>query len=124
MKNKNSKKDIKDSQLLNPKMAYDEDDGEVNEQPPSKKDTKKKSNSSTPILDTYGKDLTKMANDGKLDAIVGRVKEIDRIAQILCRRKKNNPVIIGESGCVDENTLITIRKVSETSAHEIVVFDN
>ncbi len=57
-----------------------------------------KSNSDTPIIDNYGTDLTKAAADGCLDPVVGRQKEIERIAQILCRRKKNNPVLIGEPG--------------------------
>ena len=54
--------------------------------------------SRTPVLDNFGRDLTKMAEDGKLDAIVGREKEIERVAQILSRRKKNNPILIGEPG--------------------------
>ena len=58
----------------------------------------KKSKSKTPILDTYSRDLTKMAQDGKLDVIVGREKEIKRVSQILSRRKKNNPILIGEPG--------------------------
>lgn len=77
--------------------AYSSDDEEGDADIP-KKDSKKKANSSTPVLDTYSKDITKLAADDKLDPIVGRVKEIDRLAQILCRRKKNNPVIIGEPG--------------------------
>lgn len=56
------------------------------------------SKSKTPILDTYSRDLTKMAEDGKLDPIVGREKEIERVSQILSRRKKNNPILIGEPG--------------------------
>ena len=54
--------------------------------------------SATPMLDSFGKDLTKFAAEGKLDPVVGRQKELDRIAQILSRRKKNNPVLIGEPG--------------------------
>jgi ATP-dependent Clp protease ATP-binding subunit ClpC len=49
-------------------------------------------------LDNFGRDLTKMAEDGKLDPIVGREKEIERVSQILSRRKKNNPILIGEPG--------------------------
>ena len=58
----------------------------------------KNSKSKTPVLDTYGKDLTKMAEEGKLDSIVGRDKEVERMSQILSRRKKNNPILIGEPG--------------------------
>ncbi len=54
--------------------------------------------SATPMLDSFGKDLTKYAAEGKLDPVVGRQKELERIAQILSRRKKNNPVLIGEPG--------------------------
>jgi ATP-dependent Clp protease ATP-binding subunit ClpC len=54
--------------------------------------------SRTPVLDNFGRDLTKYAEDGKLDPIIGREKEIERVAQILSRRKKNNPILIGEPG--------------------------
>ncbi len=61
-----------------------------------KKGTGEKSR--TPVLDNFGRDLTKLAEDNKLDPIVGREKEIERVAQILSRRKKNNPILIGEPG--------------------------
>ncbi|OZC02188.1 ATP-dependent Clp protease ATP-binding subunit [Rubricoccus marinus] len=54
--------------------------------------------STTPVLDNFGRDLTTMAQEGKLDPIVGREREIERVAQVLSRRKKNNPVLIGEPG--------------------------
>jgi ATP-dependent Clp protease ATP-binding subunit ClpC len=54
--------------------------------------------SKTPVLDNFGRDLTKAAEEGKLDPIVGREKEIERVSQILSRRKKNNPMLIGEPG--------------------------
>lgn len=54
--------------------------------------------SKTPVLDNFGRDLTKYAEDGKLDPIVGREKEIERVSQILSRRKKNNPILLGEPG--------------------------
>ncbi len=56
------------------------------------------SKSKTPVLDNFGRDLTRAAEEGRLDPIVGREKELERIAQILSRRKKNNPVLIGEPG--------------------------
>jgi ATP-dependent Clp protease ATP-binding subunit ClpC len=59
---------------------------------------KKPEKSKTPVLDNFGHDLTKLAADDKLDPIVGREKEIERVAQVLSRRKKNNPVLIGEPG--------------------------
>jgi ATP-dependent Clp protease ATP-binding subunit ClpC len=58
----------------------------------------KKSTSRTPVLDQYGRDLSKLAEEGKIDAIIGRDKEIERVSQILSRRKKNNPILIGEPG--------------------------
>lgn len=58
-----------------------------------------KSDSSTPVLDNFSRDLIKLAEEGKLDPVIGREREITRIAQILSRRKKNNPIIIGEPGC-------------------------
>jgi ATP-dependent Clp protease ATP-binding subunit ClpC len=63
------------------------------------KQPKSSSNSSTPVLDNFSRDLIKLAEQGKLDPVVGRESEITRIAQILSRRKKNNPIIIGEPGC-------------------------
>ena len=78
----------------------------------------KNSKSKTPVLDTYSRDLTKMAEDGKIDPIVGREKEIERVSQVLSRRKKNNPILIGEPG-VGKSSIaeglalrITQRKVS------------
>lgn len=76
------------------KASIDDDDEESGSFSQKKPDSKSK----TPILDTYSRDLTKMAEDGKLDAIVGREKEIERVSQILSRRKKNNPILIGEPG--------------------------
>ena len=63
------------------------------------KKQKQNSDSNTPVLDNFSRDLNKLAEDGKLDPVIGRDKEILRIAQILSRRKKNNPIIIGEPGC-------------------------
>jgi ATP-dependent Clp protease ATP-binding subunit ClpC len=86
-----------------------------------------KGSSSTPMLDSFGKDLTRYAAEGKLDPIVGREKELERIAQILCRRKKNNPVLIGEPGvgksAIAEGLAIKITegKVSRTLMNKRVV---
>lgn len=57
-----------------------------------------KGKSKTPALNTFGRDLTKLAKDGKLDPVIGREEEIERVIQILCRRTKNNPVLLGEAG--------------------------
>ena len=67
-----------------------------NSPPASGNKTTKKSK--TPVLDNFGRDLTEMAEEGKLDPVVGREKEIERVSQILSRRKKNNPLLIGEPG--------------------------
>ncbi|NOY49264.1 MAG: ATP-dependent Clp protease ATP-binding subunit [Chlorobi bacterium] len=74
--------------------------------------------SKTPVLDNFGRDLTKFAEEGRLDPIVGREKELERVAQVLSRRKKNNPILIGEPG-VGKSAIaeglalrITERKVS------------
>ena len=70
-------------------------DSSFNNPTSGNKTTKK---SKTPVLDNFGRDLTEMAEDGKLDPVVGREKEIERVSQILSRRKKNNPLLIGEPG--------------------------
>ena len=75
------------------------DDDSIEENPFSTKTDKKiKTKSKTPVLDNFGRDLTDYAIKGKLDPIVGREKEIERVSQILSRRKKNNPLLIGEPG--------------------------
>lgn len=83
--------------------------------------------SKTPVLDNFGRDLTKAAEDGKLDPIVGREKEIERVSQILSRRKKNNPILIGEPGvgksAIAEGLALRIvqRKVSRVLFNKRVV---
>ncbi|MCQ2318126.1 MAG: ATP-dependent Clp protease ATP-binding subunit [Bacteroidales bacterium] len=72
----------------------DDDDIKVTETPKPKSNSK----SNTPVLDSFGRDLTRAAEEGRLDPVVGRDRELERIAQILCRRKKNNPILIGEPG--------------------------
>jgi len=79
-----------------PNASDDDDDGDATFGSSQKKITDSKSK--TPVLDNFGRDLTKAAEDGKLDPIVGREKEIERVSQILSRRKKNNPILIGEPG--------------------------
>ena len=78
--------------------------GEGNSDNPSYRETRQRrnvsrgDNSATPVIDKYGKDITREAAEGNLDPVVGREVEIERLAQILSRRKKNNPVMIGEPG--------------------------
>jgi len=69
-----------------------------NEETSSHPTEQKKGKSKTPALDSFGRDLTEMAREGKLDPVIGRQREIDRVIQILCRRQKNNPVLLGEAG--------------------------
>jgi len=84
-----------------PKAEFPDDDAQQDDaskdifNSPSSKSNKK---SKTPVLDNFGRDLTAMAEEGKLDPVVGREKEIERVSQILSRRKKNNPLLIGEPG--------------------------
>lgn len=81
-----------------PGDTADDEEGEMKDpgfQPPKKiSDVKSK----TPVLDNFGRDITKQAEENKLDPIVGRTRELERIAQILSRRKKNNPILIGDPG--------------------------
>lgn len=83
--------------------------------------------SKTPVLDNFGRDLTRAAEEGKLDPIVGREKEIERVSQILSRRKKNNPILIGEPGvgksAIAEGLALRIvqRKVSRVLFNKRVV---
>lgn len=75
---------------------YDDDDDEFDEPYTRRESTN--TNSDTPVLDNFGVDLTKAAAEGLLDPVVGRTKEIERLSQILSRRKKNNPILIGDPG--------------------------
>ncbi len=68
------------------------------ERSPKKGDPKRGERTKTPVLDNFGRDITRLALEDKLDPIIGREKEIERVAQVLSRRKKNNPVLIGEPG--------------------------
>ncbi|MCF0182323.1 MAG: ATP-dependent Clp protease ATP-binding subunit [Muribaculaceae bacterium] len=72
--------------------------GQGGEKHTQRRNVSKGDNNGTPVIDKYGKDITRAAADGELDPVVGRDNEIERLAQILSRRKKNNPVLIGEPG--------------------------
>jgi ATP-dependent Clp protease ATP-binding subunit ClpC len=110
-----------------PSNAFEEEGGEQNEDRKIEELKKKNPKSTTPVLDNFGRDLTKLAEDGKLDPIVGREKEIERVSQILSRRKKNNPILIGEPGvgktAVAEGLALRIiqRKVSRVLFNKRVV---
>lgn len=100
--NEESSEISSDRDLDSPRMSMDKDDDfDEPSNPfsgggPGKK--KSESKSQTPVLDNFGRDLTKLAEDNRLDPVVGRLKEIERVSQILSRRKKNNPLLIGEPG--------------------------
>jgi ATP-dependent Clp protease ATP-binding subunit ClpC len=81
-----------------PDDAADEDNRGQGGTFSSSTEDKKSKKSSTPVLDNFGRDLTKVAQDGNMDPVIGREKEIERVSQILSRRKKNNPLLIGEPG--------------------------
>jgi ATP-dependent Clp protease ATP-binding subunit ClpC len=83
------------NESFNEDSSQDENLKADNFNTPANKSNKK---SKTPVLDNFGRDLTEMAEEGKLDPVVGREKEIERVSQILSRRKKNNPLLIGEPG--------------------------
>uniref|UniRef100_UPI004049E922 ATP-dependent Clp protease ATP-binding subunit n=1 Tax=Gelidibacter sp. TaxID=2018083 RepID=UPI004049E922 len=103
----------------------DEDDAKQN--PFSQSTSKTAKKSKTPVLDNFGRDLTVLAEEGKLDPVVGREKEIQRVSQILSRRKKNNPLLIGEPGvgksAIAEGLALRIikRKVSRILFNKRVV---
>jgi len=111
-------------------LPKDDDDEDPEEGGKSFGSTSKKgsdSKSKTPVLDNFGRDITKAAEEGRLDPIVGRQKELERIAQILSRRKKNNPILIGEPG-VGKSAIaeglalrITQRKVSRALFNKRIV---
>jgi len=119
-----------DSHFFDPKAEFptqaddDDDDATYGNNP---KKAAGESRSKTPVLDNFGRDLTKAATEGKLDPIVGREKEIERVSQILSRRKKNNPILIGEPGvgksAIVEGLALRIiqRKVSRVLFNKRVV---
>jgi len=121
-----------DDHYIEPKSEFQDDDqtpeGDASKDnifnAPAGKSNKK---SKTPVLDNFGRDLTAMAEEGKLDPVVGREKEIQRVSQVLSRRKKNNPLLIGEPGvgksAIAEGLALRIvkRKVSRILFNKRVV---
>ena len=92
-----SYEDVTSSQTFD--ETPDDDENSIEQNPFNVKSSQNKSKKSkTPVLDNFGRDLTLYASEGKLDPIIGRNKEIERVSQILSRRKKNNPLLIGEPG--------------------------
>ncbi|WP_159024146.1 ATP-dependent Clp protease ATP-binding subunit [Formosa sp. L2A11] len=121
-----------DDNYIEPKAESFQDDGIGEDDAPkdnlfSTPTGKTNKKSKTPVLDNFGRDLTAMAEEGKLDPVVGREKEIERVSQILSRRKKNNPLLIGEPGvgksAIAEGLAIRItkRKVSRILFNKRVV---
>jgi ATP-dependent Clp protease ATP-binding subunit ClpC len=100
--NSHLENELPPSSMPQSSMDYDDND-ELEESSSSRKSSSsstsgRKEKSKTPVLDNFGKDLTKAAEQNRLDPVVGRSKEIERVSQILSRRKKNNPLLIGEPG--------------------------
>ncbi|MDO4727644.1 MAG: ATP-dependent Clp protease ATP-binding subunit [Bacteroidota bacterium] len=92
---------MEESQYQKPQNTYDEErmgEQKGKEEPIFSNPNRSNKKSRTPVLDNFGRDLTLLAEEGKLDPVVGREKEIERVSQILSRRKKNNPLLIGEPG--------------------------
>lgn len=119
-----------DEKALSDSYAYEDDEEDAKPDFLSASNSKKNNpnqKTNTPVLDNFGKDLTAMAMQGKLDPVVGRFKEIERVSQILSRRKKNNPLLIGEPGvgksAVAEGLALRIieRKVSRALFNKRVV---
>lgn len=94
--NDNIQKDFPKNESFEDSSAQDDSFKEMNN--PNTPNLRAAKKSKTPVLDNFGRDLTEMAIEGKLDPVVGREKEIERVSQILSRRKKNNPLLIGEPG--------------------------
>ena len=119
----------KEDIIEEPKNSLFEDDDDLEEVKPKEPTQHKTSNakSKTPVLDNLGRDLTLAAAENRLDPIVGREKELERVAQILSRRKKNNPILIGEPGvgksAVAEGLALRIvqRKVSRALFNKRIV---
>ena len=117
-----------DDIIEEPKNTFFDEDDDIEEIKP-KEPTRKTSNvkSKTPVLDNFGRDLTRAAEENRLDPIVGRTKELERVAQILSRRKKNNPILIGEPGvgksAIAEGLALRIvqRKVSRALFNKRIV---
>ncbi len=115
--------EVKNEMTGDPEEEFYREEQRKPQEPVRKGDAKSK----TPVLDNFGRDLTKSAEDGKLDPIVGREKEIERVSQILSRRKKNNPVLIGEPGvgktAIAEGLALRIvqRKVSRVLFNKRVI---
>lgn len=99
-KNDADTQDKQNSDAFDPHFEMDDEDDDYPYANPDNEPQRQESNknSKTPALENFGRDLTKAAEEGRLDPIVGRSRELERIAQILSRRKKNNPVLIGEPG--------------------------
>ena len=110
--------------IINGAMGMDDDDDDRDDTPIYRSSS---TSSSTPALDSFSRDLTTLAAEGKLDPIVGRDSEIERVSQILARRKKNNPVLIGDPGvgksAIAEGLALRIvqRKVSRNLLNKRVV---
>ncbi len=83
---------------LDPNFAKEQEEGDILEEMEARSGSRKRQESRTPALNTFGRDLTELAGSDELDPVVGRQSELERVIQILCRRNKNNPVLLGDAG--------------------------
>ncbi|MBK7475611.1 MAG: ATP-dependent Clp protease ATP-binding subunit [Haliscomenobacter sp.] len=119
--------DFSSIEPFNQAPSDSEDPYEEDEQSRGFQQRKSNTKSRTPVLDNFGRDITKLAEEGRLDPIIGRENEIERVSQILSRRKKNNPILIGEPGvgktAIVEGLALRImqRKVSRTLFNKRIV---
>ena len=133
-KDKMKKNDIEkpylkqDDIIEEPKSSFFDEDDDIEDIKPMEQTRRTSSaKSKTPVLDNFGKDLTRAAEENRLDPIVGRDKELERVSQILSRRKKNNPILIGEPGvgksAIAEGLALRIvqRKVSRALYNKRIV---
>ncbi len=119
--------DMNTTEPFNQAPSDPEDPYEEDEQSRGFQQRKTNTKSRTPVLDNFGRDITKLAEEGRLDPIIGRENEIERVSQILSRRKKNNPILIGEPGvgktAIVEGLALRIiqRRVSRTLFNKRIV---
>lgn len=119
--------DMSSIEPFNEAPSESEDPYEEEEQARAFQQRKTNTKSRTPVLDNFGRDITKLAEEGRLDPIIGRENEIERVSQILSRRKKNNPILIGEPGvgktAIVEGLALRIiqRRVSRTLFNKRIV---
>ncbi len=111
---------------LNKTLMHYSEDGYEKKGGTQNENQTNKSKSKTPIIDGFSRDLTALANEGKIDPVIGRDDEVNRVAQVLARRKKNNPILIGDPGvgkCLAKGTKVLMYDGSFKKVEDIVIND-